>query len=117
MGSNNNMTLIERLTDRDNFASWKFAVKTYLEHEDLWECVSGTGEVDPKKDVKANAQASKHWVQGRRQWLGTLLLAGLPDEYKPMIMAIESSGVAITADSIKTKLLQEVKIVIQVYSL
>ncbi|GBP63981.1 Retrovirus-related Pol polyprotein from transposon TNT 1-94 [Eumeta japonica] len=43
------------------------------------------------------------------EWLGTLLLAGLPDEYKPMIMAIESSGVAITTDSIKTKLLQEVK--------
>ncbi|GBP46785.1 Retrovirus-related Pol polyprotein from transposon TNT 1-94 [Eumeta japonica] len=178
MGSNNNMTLIERLTGRDNFASWKFAVKTYLEHEDLWECVSGTGEVDPKKDVKAkskiillvdpinyvhvqdassakevweklckafddsgltrrvgllrdlitttleNCQSIEEYVNkimttahklrniGFKvddEWLGTLLLAGLPDEYKPMIMAIESSGVAITADSIKTKLLQEVK--------
>lgn len=172
------MTLIERLTGRDNFASWKFAVKTYLEHEDLWECVSGTGEVDPKKDVKAkskiillvdpinyvhvqdassakevwkklckafddsgltrrvgllrdlitttleNCQSIEEYVNkimttahklrniGFKvddEWLGTLLLAGLPDEYKPMIMAIESSGVAITADSIKSKLLQEVK--------
>ncbi|CAK1547641.1 unnamed protein product [Leptosia nina] len=178
MGSINNMTLIERLTGRDNFASWKFAVKTYLEHEDLWECVSGTDEVNPKKDIKAkskiillvdpinyvhvqdassakevweklckafddsgltrrvgllrdlitttleNCQSIEEYVNkimttahklrniGFKvddEWLGTLLLAGLPDEYKPMIMAIESSGVAITADSIKSKLLQEVK--------
>ncbi|GBP75752.1 Retrovirus-related Pol polyprotein from transposon TNT 1-94 [Eumeta japonica] len=152
MGSNNNMTLIERLTGRDNFASWKFAVKTYLEHEDLWECVSGTGEdASSAKEVweklcKAfgdsgltrrvgllrdlitttleNCQSIEEYVNkimttahklrniGFKvddEWLGTLLLAGLPDEYKPMIMAIESSGVAITADSIKTKLLQEVK--------
>lgn len=43
------------------------------------------------------------------EWVGTLMLAGLPDEYKPMIMGIESSGIAVTADSIKTKLLQDVK--------
>ncbi|XP_026745427.1 uncharacterized protein LOC113506787, partial [Trichoplusia ni] len=43
------------------------------------------------------------------EWLGTLLLAGLPEVYKPMIMALESSGVPITADSVKTKLLQEIK--------
>lgn len=43
------------------------------------------------------------------EWVGTLMLAGLPDKYKPMIMGIESSGTAITADSIKTKLLQDVK--------
>lgn len=40
-------------------------------------------------------------------WIGTFLLAGLPEIYQPMIMAIESSGIAITADSIKTKLLQD----------
>lgn len=43
------------------------------------------------------------------EWVGTLLLAGLSDEYRPMIMGIESSGVKVTADSIKTKLLQDVK--------
>lgn len=42
-------------------------------------------------------------------WVGTLLLAGLPNEYQPMVMGIESSGIAITADSIKTKILQDVK--------
>ena len=43
------------------------------------------------------------------EWVGTLLLAGLPEEYKPMIMGIENSGTAITADSIKTKLLQDIQ--------
>lgn len=43
------------------------------------------------------------------EWIGTILLVGLPDEYKPMIMALENSGIKITGDSIKTKLLQEVK--------
>lgn len=30
------------------------------------------------------------------EWVGTLLLAGLPEEYSPVIMALESSGMAIT---------------------
>lgn len=39
------------------------------------------------------------------EWVGSLLLAGLSDKYSPMIMAIEHSGMKITADAIKTKLL------------
>ncbi|GBP24255.1 hypothetical protein EVAR_80108_1 [Eumeta japonica] len=39
------------------------------------------------------------------EWIGCLLLAGLPDKYFPMIMAIEHSGIVITADVIKTKLI------------
>lgn len=39
------------------------------------------------------------------EWVGSLLLAGLPERFMPMIMAIEHSGIQITADSIKTKLL------------
>lgn len=42
------------------------------------------------------------------EWLGTLLLSGLPEHYKPMILAIESSGI-ISANSVKSKLLQEAK--------
>lgn len=37
--------------------------------------------------------------------IGSLLLAGLPDEHMPMIMAIEHSGMVIIADSIKSKLI------------
>lgn len=33
------------------------------------------------------------------QVIGTLLLAGLPEEYRPMIMALENSGTPITGDA------------------
>lgn len=39
------------------------------------------------------------------EWLGSLLLAGLPDKFSPMIMAIEHSGIKITTDAIKSKLI------------
>lgn len=39
------------------------------------------------------------------EWVGSLLLAGLPEKYSPMLMAIEHAGIPITTDSIKTKLL------------
>ena len=37
---------------------------------------------------------------------GLIRCFGLPEKFSPMIMAIEHSGIAITADSIKTKLLE-----------
>lgn len=39
------------------------------------------------------------------EWVGSLLLAGLPEKFAPMIMAVEHSGITITTDTIKTKLL------------
>lgn len=39
------------------------------------------------------------------EWIGSLLLAGLPEKFGPMMMAIEHSGIAITTDAIKSKLL------------
>lgn len=39
------------------------------------------------------------------EWIGSLLLAGLSDKFKPMIKAIEHSGIEIIADVIKTKLM------------
>ena len=39
------------------------------------------------------------------EWIGSLLLAGLPEKYSPMIMAIEHSGIQITTDTIKSKLI------------
>lgn len=40
------------------------------------------------------------------EWLASILLAGLSDEFKPMIMAMESSGLNITADLVKSRLLE-----------
>lgn len=39
------------------------------------------------------------------EWIGSLLLAGLTENFSPMIMAIEHSGMKITTDAIKSKLL------------
>lgn len=171
---------IDKLFGRENYNTWKFAVKTYLQHEDLWNCVQPTDNkpVDPKLDIKAKSKiillvdpvnyvhvqdaktSSEVWQNLQNafedsgltrkvgllrdlvnttldscasveeyvnkivttahrlrnidfnvddEWLGTLMLAGLPEQYKPMIMGLESSGVKINTDSIKTKLLQEVK--------
>ncbi|XP_061380936.1 uncharacterized protein LOC133319700 [Danaus plexippus] len=176
--SSNTMTLIEKLSGRDNYPTWKFSVQTYLEHEELWDCVESSNEVDVKKDTKAKSKiillvdpinyihiqqaktAKEVWdnlakafddkgltrrvgllrdlitttLDGcqniedyvnrimstalklrnigfivNNEWLGTLLLAGLPDVYQPMIMGLESSGLAITADLVKTKLLQDIR--------
>ncbi|KAF2881427.1 hypothetical protein ILUMI_24749 [Ignelater luminosus] len=38
-------------------------------------------------------------------WIGSLLLASLPEKYSPMIMAIEYSAVDMTADKIEIKLM------------
>lgn len=53
---------IERLIGRDNWITWKFAVETFLELEDLWEVVkpipTAEGEIiiDATKDRKARAK-------------------------------------------------------------
>lgn len=40
------------------------------------------------------------------EWIGCFLLAGLTEDFRPFIMGIESSGVKITGDSIKTRLIE-----------
>lgn len=47
-------------------------------------------------------------LEVKDEWVGTLLLTGLPEQYRPMIMGIENSGLNITGDAINTKLLQEI---------
>jgi transposase InsO family protein len=39
------------------------------------------------------------------EWVASIILAGLTDEFKPFIMGLEASGVEITADIVVTKLL------------
>lgn len=40
--------------------------------------------------------------------VGSLMLGGLPSEYKPMVIGLENSGKAITEDYVKNILLQEI---------
>jgi len=39
------------------------------------------------------------------EWIGAIMLARLGEEYRPFILGMESSGIALTADDVKTKLL------------
>ena len=41
--------------------------------------------------------------------VGSLMLAGLPYKYKPLVMAVENLGSKLSSDAIKPRLLQEVK--------
>lgn len=49
---------IEKLTGRDNYATWKFAVKNYLQHEELWEFIDPWPETreDKVKDIWAKSK-------------------------------------------------------------
>lgn len=178
MASSNSVFSIDKLSGRDNYPTWKFAMQALLEHEDLWNCVTGSDK-DEKRNTKARSKIilsvdpvnyvhiksantakevwenlskafvdsgltrkvgllktlvttklencksvdeyvnqivmTAHKLNGldfnvSEEWIGALLLAGLPDNYGPMIMGLESSGVEITGDSVKTKLLQDVKL-------
>lgn len=69
-------------------------------------------ECDNMEDFVNRIISTAHKLSGagmeiNDEWIGTLLLAGLSSRYEPMIMAIENSGVSISSDKIKTKLLQE----------
>ncbi|KAJ8893818.1 hypothetical protein PR048_006419 [Dryococelus australis] len=122
----------EKLKGRENFDMWKFAVQTYLEHEELWDSVTHA-DSDKKKDVKARSKIillvdpinHVHAFQDtgltRRVGLFGILittrkensesvedysvmngLAGLPDVYEPMVMRLESSGTLVTGGSMQT---------------
>lgn len=168
---------IEKLKGAENYSSWSFEVKAYLELQGLWSSVEGK-ERDVTKNTAAKTNlilliekvnhhhileastAKEIWeklqvvfdnsgttrkigllrkllgarlenfdsmesyvstvvttayhlsqadLQVSDKWVGAILLAGLPDEYSPMIMGIESSGIEISGEIIKTKLLQEYK--------
>lgn len=176
---NTNTGQIEKLAGRENYASWKIAIQTYLESEDLWGCVTETTGYtsDVKKMTKARAKIilsvekpnyshlqdtttpKEAWEKLKRtfenigltrkvgllrgltsvrltdynsveeyvnkivttahklkelkfevkdEMVTALLLSGLPDEYKPIIMGLESSGTELMADAVKVKILQEV---------
>lgn len=42
--------------------------------------------------------------------LASLLLAGLPDEFTPLVMAIDNSSTKLTSDGVKTLILQEIRL-------
>ena len=49
---------IQKLSGRENYNTWKFAVKAYLENEELWDYVNpaSTTAADSLKGVKAKSK-------------------------------------------------------------
>lgn len=189
MANHGTLPSIKQLKGRENYETWKFAVRAYFLLEDIWVCIETpeglTGDastamatkiaqgeqkaysklvllIDPENfvHIQAATTAKEIWSAlqvafednglTRRvgllraltttklndcasadeyvttmistahklrnigmnisdEWLGTMMLAGLPCEYEPMIMGIESSGLRITADVIKAKIIQDVR--------
>ncbi|KAH1021707.1 hypothetical protein HUJ04_011191 [Dendroctonus ponderosae] len=50
---------MEKLIGRENFNTWKFAVQSYLEIEDLWDYVTEGGP-DEKIDKKSPKKRAEH---------------------------------------------------------
>lgn len=69
----------------------------------LEDCDSMTSYVSQLMETAQKLQGTGFEIND--QWIGSLILAGLPENFEPMIMAIEHSGLNISADAIKTKLL------------
>lgn len=91
----------------DNGLTRRVGLLKQLISTNLSECESTETYVN--KIMTADHLLRNIGMEVSDEWTGTLLLAGLPEEYKPIIMGIESSGIQITADAIKMKLLQDVK--------
>lgn len=74
-------------TSSDEFSTMELYVKEMLM---LWSKVKAAGYSIDEKTA------------------GSLMLGGLPKEYRPMILGIKNSGVEITVDYVKSLLLQDV---------
>ncbi|KAG5861345.1 hypothetical protein JTB14_016694 [Gonioctena quinquepunctata] len=55
--------------------------------------------------IETSQKLSRTGLKLDTSLVGSLLLAGLPDRFAPMVMALEHSGIGITTDTIKSKLL------------
>lgn len=60
------------------------------------------------KMVLLSRKVKKAGLEIGDEVVAALMLAGLPDEYRPMVMAIENSSKKLTSDYVQTQLLQEV---------
>lgn len=72
----------------------------------LRDCVNMEDYVNKMTKLWSKVQAVG--VQLGEDVVGSLMLGGLPTEFRPMIMGIENSGKSITVDFVKNLLLQDV---------
>lgn len=53
---------IPKLTGRENWSTWSFAVKAYLQHEDLHNCISAEPNPNDPKAVKDDVKAKSKLI-------------------------------------------------------
>ncbi|GBP67410.1 Retrovirus-related Pol polyprotein from transposon TNT 1-94 [Eumeta japonica] len=95
MAVNSYITSVPKLKGRENYNEWAFAAENLLVLEGKLDCIK----------TESAKKLSGTGFNVNDEWIGCLMLAGLPDKYFHMIMAIEHSGIAITADVVKSKLI------------
>ncbi|KAJ8880153.1 hypothetical protein PR048_016616 [Dryococelus australis] len=91
---------------QDDSLTRKIGLLRILITTKLDEC--NTVEEYVNRIVNTAHKLSTVGLQVSDEWTGAILLAGLLSNYEPMVMGIESSGIRVTGDSIKAKLLQDI---------
>lgn len=61
------------------------------------------------KQFTASHQLPEVGFEVNDTWLASLLMKGLPKQYEPMILGLESSGMKLTTGIVKAKIIQDVK--------
>ncbi|CAF4944212.1 unnamed protein product [Pieris macdunnoughi] len=94
--ASNYLVNVPKLKGRENYSEWVFAAENFLVLEDMAYVT---------QIVETGQKLSGTGFKISDEWIGCLLLAGLTEKFMPMIMAIEHSGIQITTDAIRTKLM------------
>lgn len=74
----------------------------------LSDCESVENYIDQLLTTAQNLEEIGFMVEDR--WLIGLMLKGLPEDYDPLVMSLENCGVELTADMVKSKILQCVNV-------
>ncbi|KAL4719381.1 hypothetical protein ACJJTC_010760 [Scirpophaga incertulas] len=96
---------ILKLEGRSNYGSWSFGMKMFLVDCGLWNCVEcpevfANESANFKRDLQEKLLEIDAGLDD--EFVGVIMLAGLSENYKPLIMALEHSGVQISSDSVAT---------------
>ncbi|KAF2895129.1 hypothetical protein ILUMI_11045 [Ignelater luminosus] len=121
MAAANYTANVPKLKGRDNYDEWVFAAENVLILEGMMKCIKESVEsvddaktkvklimtIDPSfcmtsyvtQIIETGQKLNGTGFAINNVWIGSLLLAGLPEKYAPMIMAIEHSGIQLNRHS------------------
>lgn len=91
----------------DNGVLRRMDLLKYLMRLELADCASMEDYVN--KMTCTQQKLDKSGTKIPDDIVAQIMLSGLPDEYRPMVMALANSGKALTTDLVRTNLLQEIR--------